>query len=263
VTLLIHAWVLLLWSLLSSCSAALIASQDLEIETPARPAVWQGMEGLVYRISWIDEKGTAQEALLAEGERLSIKLARGCNQAILLQPEAPFGWCKPAGFLYPFDLEPNSNLVDTWRRAKGSASFESGYAAAVVLFMERAGYDPWNWPVEKLADPEVFRQKDPWTLPPWTAAERLIQGSFRVSLFPSARTVYILPGEGPWWPESALCPTPQTRTQTDTGASAEAGDGEAFIMLPEGLHTFSNGKELLCVRIVSGAVLSQRSALAP
>ncbi len=253
----IKPWIFLLIPLACSCNAGFIAFQDIVIAAPPRPTVWQGMEGLAYRVSWVDQNGSKQEFLVAEGESITIRIWRGCDQAILFQPIAPYGWCKPAGFLYPFDLETGFGLAELWRPAKGRASFGSGYAATVALAMEKAGYDPWKWPLEKLADPGVIKQKDPWSLAPWTTAERLIQGNFRVSLFPSAKTAFVLPEDEPWWPESALCPPAQTRPCAGTD------DAEEFVMLPEGLHTFSNGSELLCVKIANGAVLSQRKDMAP
>jgi hypothetical protein len=236
--------------LLLSCAVGLIAEQDVRIEAPLRPAVWAGMGAIVYRAGWVDKKGQGHEEKVAEGQSLTIRLERGYRQAILFQPVAPHDWCKPAGFLYPFDVEPGSDFVDAWWSATGKASFGSGYAAAVALALERAGYHPWNWPVEKLANPGLIKHRDPWTLPPWSAAERLIRGEFRLSLFPSAKTVFELPDEGPWWPESALCPPPL----------AEAEKAAASVMLSEGLHTFSNGKEFLCVKVEAGEIFVQRRA---
>lgn len=236
-----------------SCYPNLVTSQNIQVEAPARPAAWAGMGAIVYRACWMDDTGQRREERVAEGQRLALRLERGYRHAILFRPEAPHDWCRPAGFLYPFDLESCFDFTDAWKSAAGKASFESGYAASVALAMEQAGYDPWNWPVEKLADPAVLKHKDPWTLPPWRAAERLIEGSFRLSLFPTAKTRFELPDDGPWWPESPLCPP----------AQAQAQEAAASVRLTEGLHRFSNGKELLCVKIEAGEVLVQRRAIGP
>ncbi len=239
-----------LTGLLFSCDIGLLASQDIMVKAPPRPVVWAGMEPIAYRVEWIDEKGMKRDARLPEGESIELRLRRGCCQAIALTLEPPYEWCKPAGFLYPFDLEPEIGLADTWRDAAGTASFMAGYAAAVAHAILKAGYDPWKWPVEKLADPYVVKDKDPWNLPAWRAAEMLIQGGFRLSLFPEARATFELPDEGPWWPESALCPAP---------GDQEGGPAQA-LPLSEGFHAFSNGEEFLWVRIAEGEAISLRGA---
>jgi hypothetical protein len=211
------------------------------------------MEPMAFRVEWIDEKDVKKNARLSEGGSIELRLRRGCSQAIALNPEPPYEWCRPAGFLYPFDLEPETGIADTWWDAAGTASFTAGYAAAVAQAILKAGYDPWKWPVEKLADPAVVKDKDPWNLPAWRAAEMLIQGGFRLSLFPKARTAFELPDEGPWWPESALCPAP---------GDLKGGLAQS-LLLSEGFHAFSNGKEFLWVKIAEGKVISLRGAAGP
>jgi hypothetical protein len=204
---------------------------------------------LIYEISWKDETGRDRVAAVEEGQALSISLKRGARQAILAIPRCGEKEFKPAGALYPFDLEdiPREGLPspnpDTMK-----LSFSSGYPSETARLIEAGGYDPWIYPLEKLGSIRDTRGRDPWSLPPWKAARSLLEGSFRISAFPAATNSFPLPADSKWWPESPLCLV----------------DSDGVIQtarLSEGIHVFFGETVKIIAEVSGGEIRVQRAAI--
>ena len=216
---------------------------------PIRPELWLGLEALIYEIRWKDEEGIDRVAAVGEGDALLVSLKRGVRQAILAIPRSADREFRPAGALYPFDLDdipregvPSRN-PDTMR-----LSFSSGYPSATARCIEADGYDPWVYPLEKLGSIRETRGRDPWALPPWKAARSFLEGSFRISSFPAATNSLLLPADSQWWPESPLC-------------LLESDGVTQTARLSEGIHVFFGKAERLVVKVSGGEIGVQRMAL--
>ena len=232
-----------------SCGLESLSVHTLILENPGRPEVWPGRYGIDYAVLWKDENGSERRAIAESGETLAIRVRRGQAQAILAIPFREGAAFFPAGALYPFDLETGTGVFPSSRPDRLRLDFESGYPAATARFIEKAGYDPWLYPLLKLKFVRDERERDPWGLAPWKAANALIEGSFRMSMFPSGGEAIVLPPGSPWWPESPLCRT-------------EFLEDSQKACLPEGLHLFYGEKEKLAVNIREGKATFQRTAFA-
>ncbi len=230
-----------------SCGLDFLFAQDIILQAPDRPNVWQRLGGLEFDVEWRDASGTEQHAMLKEGESIQLRLVRGESQAILLLPRYSQAQLMPAGFIYPGDLQGAQSFQAWTDPAVAKANYGSGYEAMVAQALEKAGYVPWHWPVERLADASLAKGIDPWVLTPSRAASLLIQGSFRLTAFPKPKTPFELPIPGPWYPESPFCQITEA-----------AGDGKApCAQLAEGVHNFFSESRSLVIKIESGKLLSQ------
>ena len=233
----------------ASCGFECIIIHTICIETPCRPESWQGLEALIYEISWKDETGRDRVAAVDEGQAFLISLKRGARQAILAIPRCGGMEFKPAGALYPFDLDdiPSEGIPspnpDTMK-----LSFGSGYPSATARLIEDGGYDPWVYPLEKLGSIRETKGRDPWSLPPWKAARSLMEGSFRISAFPAATNSFTLPADSKWWPESPLCLV-DSEGETRTAR------------LSEGIHVFFGETGKLIAQVSGGEIDMQMIAL--
>lgn len=234
--------------LFSSCSLNCFFSHDILLETPERPTAWSGLGSLMYEVSWKDERGTERSVILAEGESLIIRLRRGQRQAILALPRRGAAVFRPAGALYPFDIEEPNSEIPSLKPDLMRLSYPSGYAVAVANQLAEAGHEPWAYPLEKLAMVPGSLGRDPWTLQPWQAAQALLDGNFRTSLFPKPSNALKLPEGELWWPESPTC----VLDRNEAGTTA---------MLPTGIHLFYSDREKLFIAIRGEAVIIQRSFL--
>ncbi len=233
-----------------SCSFECILIHTICCETPDRPEPWKDCEPLVYEISWKDPHGVERSALLAEGDALLITLKRGARQAILAVPRCGEREFRPAGALYPSDLEeiPGGGIPSP-NADRLRLSFGSGYPATTARCIEAGGYDPWVYPLEKLASIRETRGRDPWSLPPWKAAGALLEGSFRLSAFPAAAYSMQLPPDRLWWPESPFC-------LIDSDGLTQTA------RLSEGLHVFfGEGEKIIADVSAGGKIELQRVAL--
>ena len=242
-------FVVIITGILVSCSIRCIYIHTICVEMPIRPELWQGLDALVYEIHWKDEEGMDRVASVSEDGALLVNLRRGARQAILAIPRSAGRKFRPAGALYPFDLDdipgegvPSRN-PDTMR-----LSFSSGYPSATARCIEADGYDPWVYPLEKLGSIRETRGRDPWALPPWKAARSFLEGSFRISSFPAATNSLVLPTDSPWWPESPLC-------------LLESDGARQTARLSEGIHVFFGKEERLVVKVSKGEIGVQRVAL--
>ncbi|MDP2791375.1 MAG: hypothetical protein Q8O15_06405 [Rectinemataceae bacterium] len=189
-----------------------------------------------------------RSAVVTEGDALLITLKRGARQAVLAVPRCGGMVFRAAGALYPFDLDdiPRAGLPsanpDTMR-----LTFDSGYPAETARCIEAGGFDPWAYPLEKLVSIKETRGRDPWSLPPWKAARSLLEGSFRLSAFPSAAYTLQLPPDTRWWPESPLC-------------FIEFDGTKQTVRLSEGLHVFFGKGEKIIAEVSGGKVEVQRTS---
>ncbi|PKL04076.1 MAG: hypothetical protein CVV53_08945 [Spirochaetae bacterium HGW-Spirochaetae-9] len=232
-----------------SCSFECIHIHTICLITPDRPEPWKDCGLLGYEIRWKDPEGVEHSASVAEGDGLIVDLKRGVRQAIIAVPHCGARELRAAGALYPFDLYdiprtgiPSSN-PDTMR-----LNFNAGYPAETARCIEAGGYDPWIYPLEKLASIRETRGRDPWSLPPWKAARSLLEGSFRLSAFPAAGYTLQLPPDRRWWPESPLC-------FIDFDGVTQTA------RLSEGIHVFFGEEEKLIAQVLGDKIEVQRTAL--
>ena len=228
-----------------SCGLDSLFIHEIILEMPRRPLAWLSLGVLSYELRWIDEEGQERFALVAEDETVSLRLPRGGRAAIRALPLCGEAILDQAGSLYPFDVEEPENDMPSKKPDRMKLSFQSGYAVAVADALEAAGRDPWAYPIEKLAAIPEGIGRDPWTLPAWKTAQALIDGNFRLSLFPKPATEVRLPGDAEWWPESPYC-------------LIERGDKGSVVTLPEGIHGFFSPSERLIVSVSDGKAIVQR-----
>ena len=239
------AWLLLVFC---SCGLDCFFIHDIILEMPRRPAAWLSLDALTYELRWMDEEGNERLAMVAEDQTLSIRLRRGGREAIRALPRCGSTILSQAGGLYPFDVEEPENEMPSKKPDRMRLNFPSGYAAAVADVLEAAGRDPWIYPIEKLAALPDSIGRDPWTLPPWKAALALLEGNFRISLFPKPTRELLLPSDAEWWPESPHC-------------VIERREKGSVAILPAGIFKFFSDSEWLIVNVSDEEVVSQRISL--
>lgn len=224
-------------AILAGCSPATLgslASHELVVVLPPLPGAWDGLPDPVMALAWKGPDGGRRFALAAPGSSLRIAVERGRPQAVLALPSSAGRSLLPAGALYPEALGGGAgdDLTLDWL---------GGYAASVGLALEGGGVDPWGYDLYKLAREAYARCRDPWLLAALETAESLARGEFRIDRFTSpARLPFVLPGPGPWSPESPFAAAPV--------------DGVA--MLPPGLWRYlgEGGELLVSVSREGGAV---------
>jgi hypothetical protein len=227
-----------LFALLAIIPAACLAFppslevHELLIVLPPAPAAWASLPELRMTISWRDPKGRPSSSQALPGSSRRIEVERGFHQAILARPSSSGRPLGPAGALYPEAIalrEPGreaDELLLDWR---------GGYAASIALALEGEGFDPCRYDLYRLVDGALARSGDPWLLSPLEAARRLAALDFRIDLYDEGpRWGVLLPGSGPWAPESPF--------------AAEAGGSAS---LPEGIWRFLALDEELLVSVDS------------
>lgn len=201
-----------------------------------------------YALQWIDEHGETQNAIMDKDDELSISVARGRPLAVVAYPVCLGQRFRPAAGLYPFDLEDTGGKLPSGEPDMLEMSFASGYAAEAALCIEKAGRNPWAFPVEKLPSAWKDGASDPWSLPPWKCAQALIDGTFRKSLFRGSAIQVALPSDCLWWAESPFC------------GFVESGSGQTAL-LHEGISIFFCAGNKLVVCVDKGKTTMQRGEL--
>jgi len=230
---------------LCSCSPQCLFVHTLKLKMPELPAVWEGMPPVSYSVHWVDEDGEQQAALIAENDEMTITLERGRYQAVFAYPVCFGRKLRPAAALYPFDLEGTGGKLPSNKPDTLKMSYPSGYAAEVIRCIEHAGSNPWAYPVEKLPSAWEGGSCDPWSLSPWKAAQALIIGNFRKSLFPEPNVRVLLPQDRFWWADTPFC------------CFDPAGSGQTAL-LHEGISIFLCEGIRLIVCIDKGKATMQR-----
>lgn len=232
----------------SSCSLNSFFVHKVLIETPTRPEAWSGLGPLTYALIWKDQAGAESRAFVEEGAALVVDLARGRPQGILAFPSCEKRAFRPAGALYPFDVKASKSGLPSSEADSLRLSFQSGYAASVAACIEEAGYDPWTYPIEKLKSVPEVKGRDPWTVQPWKVARALIDGAFRISLFPAPVTLADLPNDSIWWAESPF-------------SLIDRLEGGQRIRVPDGIHVLYGERDKLVIEVEDGKSALQRISL--
>jgi hypothetical protein len=226
----------ILVALLGSCSLlgpypggpgfGALGSQSLLLVLPTVPPGWASLPDLRMALTWRGSGGRLCSALASPGSRFRIEVERGLPQAILALPSSAGRGLLPAGAIYPGTA--GEELVLDWK---------GGYAASVALALGRAGVDPWGFDLARLAEEALSRCGDPWLFPALESARALAERDFRIDLFREPqRFPVILPGPGPWAPESPLAPAPGQPALLPKGLWRFLGSGEELLVSvdPEG-----------------------------
>jgi len=229
------------------CSFECLFVHTLTLELPVLPASWEGMPRLSYSVRWVDDRGEEQ-VLPAEGSgQITIRVARGRPQAILAYPFSRGIALRPAAALYPFGLEVGGEKLPSPEADTLKMEFSSGYTAEVVRIMEKAGTNPWAYPVERLSSAWEDGVCDPWSLPPWKAARALMDGNFRKSLFSRRVVGVLLPPDCRWWAETPFC-------------RFENAEGGQKALLNEGVSVFLSEDDKLIVSVDGEKIAMRRGA---
>lgn len=223
-----------------ACSIVPLATHRIRIEAPLRPPCWEELPWpLKYDVSWIDVTGTKITALLIEGEAIEISMQRGMAQAILAAPRNPFGspetgfpTLSPAGALYPENLGAGPRTALRQRADPLPLSWSQGYAAATALAVERLGGDPWGYPLSALQAKWAVSACDPWLVDPGLVAEKLLEGSFRPTIFSKPLMEVELECSGHVYPESALALV----RSTGNSIIMSLGQGTSRLFAKDGLY---------------------------
>ena len=180
----------------------------LILALPPAPGSWAALPGLRFRIIWRGASGRWESAVAEPGSEREIEVQRGRFQAILAEPLVGERTLRPAGALYPLGLSgPLFVLPSGTDRLE--LDWMGGYEASVARALERADLDPQAFDLGRLGEEARLRVSDPWILPAVEAARRLAAGSFRSDYFREpARFPVVLPGPGPWAPESPFAAAP-------------------------------------------------------
>lgn len=226
------------------------SAHSLKVFLPSVPESWSSAGEFRFVVEWRDEGGLRREAFASSGSRLDLVLARGSEQAILAWPEFGLRRLKPAGALYPFDLEGFSasvpGAVDEIR-----LSWMGGWTAELFECVRKAGGEAGLGNFRRIESRLTERGDDPWELDPRIAAERLMAGSLRADFFGKVeRYAIAIPVDGgPWILESPLAPPPEPTATADAG-----GDGSSSwrVSLPEGESLVLGGDFDLAASVDSG-----------
>lgn len=211
--------------------------RHVELRMPDAPAGWAGLPGLRFACRYVDPAGQPAQVVAAEGEVVRVAVPVGLAQAILAVPYLSGVALRPAGALYPWDVDASGRIA---------LDFEQGYAAAIAALLEDRGLDAWIFALGRIREARQVQQADPWSVDPAVAAARLVAGTFRTDLFTRAKRFRVaLPDGGPWVHESPFAGT----MGSETGADAADGPAEGTVSLWPGVHRFAGPGGGLALRV--------------
>jgi hypothetical protein len=219
-----------------SCVLLVFLPTEIVLRGIARPSGWVGLPLKGYKVEWVGESGEemslwVEPKCFEGGDPLNISLPSQKRPLVFAYPVLSDGrMLKPGAFIYPFDLDAEG---------RGFFSYVSGYEAEVASVFEKAGLNPWVYPLERLGDDIVLKGKDPWDCAPWQTATLLMAGKFRLSGFPAKKYRFNVPRARQWWPLSPF---------------GELGDegNQRFAILAEGITTFVSNDAVLWVSCQGG-----------
>lgn len=218
----------------------------LAVAMPQVPAAWAHIAPPVYELVWTDEEGRRRCSYVPSGQRAVITVARGVSQAVIAFPILFQKRLKPAGGLYPANLNNPERLFPSDEPDELIIGFEGGYIAAVAGIIAKAGFNPWNFRLDRLIKDWSSRRTDPWDVDPACVASRLIDGTYTASMF-AQKTEAVsvaLPLPADWFPESPF-------------ASLREEDGIFLAEVNEGFHLFYRSDQIAIVSASEGKAVLQ------
>lgn len=173
------------------------------------------------------------------GGILLIAVERGRPQAILATPYSSGRALRPAGALYPeaFALVPGASA----RGDELALDWRGGYAAALWRRLESGGVDPGSYDIYRLVDAALAKSGDPWRVETAEVARRLVEQSFRLSIYSEKPSFSILIPSSGWAPESPFAE-----------GSVDLAQGGCLLRLPPGLWRFLGPSGELLVSVKEG-----------
>ncbi len=221
----------------SACSDSVFFVHEVTLKTQARPEAWIRLPALEYSVVWEDHEGIRREAKLSEGDELTLRLRRGECCGITAKVAAGSAQLKPAGALYPRELDPTGTPVL-------ELDSLTGYINEIAIGIGLSGKVPWLYPLEKLKGELSAKRVDPWAVPAFETAEALVYGRFRIDRYYRKTSLVVLPPGGTWIPESPFCKIEQEATRQ-----------QAY--LTEGITIFFDEGKKLIVMLKDGEPLFQ------
>ena len=193
---------------LAGCDDLFLSGYELEL--PKLPESWVSLLGEPnWRVEWVDPGGWKQTKDIISGESLKIGIPVTWTNPVSAWPYWPEynlipGIFKPAGALFPFDVNGNS-LHLTWEAGPDTVFYwELALANDGNYSRIPANFD---WPrfrelFNGLLDEAV--SEDPWLVDWRSIAERTVSGNFdRRRLVPEAVQLKPFPvPAGPWYSSS-------------------------------------------------------------
>ncbi len=193
------------WVLWSGASCALGSAARVRLRLPVLPGHWkEAFPGLTFLVVFPDPSGRTVTAAGAQDQ--VIGCSKAGNTPILAYPAGvagedeqgvPPGLLRPAGALYPLDLDQESTEPTI------SLTWEDGPLALLVSRLQAVGMEVALLNAGRLRD-RLRLERDPWDLDLEAIAQELARGSFSAwDIDPLAdRAVELRVGQGTWFLES-------------------------------------------------------------
>jgi len=225
---------------------------------PPIPAAWSCLPDVRFELEWIGISGLREHLEATPLSQVAVELPRGRTQAIRAAALAGGLVLAHAGALYPAGIDAEGERFSLPWAEGGRLELDwlGGYAAEIAASLESVGIDPFRFDLARLARELEARGIDPWAaLSPCELARRLAAGTFRLdALREPARREIVLPGPGPWAPESPLAAAPEPLASAAGGAAAggaaPGAPAEAWsVPLGQGIHRFVGAAEILVVLV--------------
>ncbi|MDR0636108.1 MAG: hypothetical protein LBF87_03420 [Treponema sp.] len=168
-----------------ACARTEYSAALYEIEFPAMPEAWRELLGEPrWRVEWISPQGA--ESLESSGNAPTLALIEAWTNPIIAYPfwlEQGLGpgMMKPAGALFPFDVE-GKRIRLSWQGGIEALVYRELASAALLANKESRQPFYFNWPRfrELLADPSLNEEarSDPWLVDWKTFCLKTAQSGF-------------------------------------------------------------------------------------
>jgi hypothetical protein len=197
---------LILFPLFVCCGE--LTPSSYTIIPPPLPEEWVSLLGEPHwRLEWLDKNGTRRTADILPGKSAEIEIPVTWANPVAAWPywpghNLPSGIFKPAGAIFPFDVDGNK-LCLSWKAGVDTVFY---WELALASRQNTAKFPSnFDWPrFRELFNDETLNEavrNDPWLVDWRSVAEKTISSSFdKRRLIPEAvESVSISAGSGPWY----------------------------------------------------------------
>ncbi len=229
---------------ISACSILAAGTEAIDIIVPGIPPAWEGLNTIELSLAWTDGEGRPRRMPVQAETSIPIEVERGRRQGLLVEASYRGHPLRPAGAVYPDDLQPRTGF-GFLGRGRLPASWRGGWKASVARAIAEKE-SPEGYDLGRLEALATVRLPDPWVLDPRNSALQMLRGGFSAAMVtPPPTSDLALPGKVGWAGESPFqamsraAPPPEAASE---GALDTVGDSAA---LGPGLwHFFSADLEL-------------------